>query len=252
MAGTVLRRGWIALAGAVGGLYASALFLPGMEWLGAWPCKLACGVLMALIAFGGGKGLLRGTVMFFGASFLLAGLVLGAELMGSGVLTADNGVLYSDFDLRLMLVVFVLCYFLLSLFFRNLGRHGPSQTRRAEVSICGRRINFTALIDTGNTLSEPGTNRPVMVVEHQLVSRLLPVEVDPCRPVEGADLLHRAGVKGCQLLPYRTVGVECGLLLAVRAEQVRLDGKAQGAMMIALSPGAVSDGGNYHGLIGGV
>ena len=39
---------------------------------------------------------------------LRAGLVLGAELLGSGPLTTANGVLYSRFDLRLLLVLFVI------------------------------------------------------------------------------------------------------------------------------------------------
>lgn len=252
MAGVVLRRGLMALAAALGALYASVLFLPGGGWLAAWPCKLAVGVLMAVIAYGTGRQLLRATLMFFGASAALAGLVLAAELLGSGPLTLANGVFYSRFDLRLLLVLFVLCYFILSLCFRRIGRHRGGELVRLDVRLMGRSVRLTALRDTGNTLTDPATNRPVIVVDYQAVKAFLPGEADPSQPVESVRRLAEMGVKGCRLLPFQAVGTELGLLLALKADSVSADGKALGALLIALSPGPVSDGGGYQGLIGGI
>ena len=90
MAGAVLMRWRIGLGAAAGALYAVLVFLPGMGWLAHWVCKLAAGVLMALIAFGGEQYLLRVVVLFFGASAALAGAVLGLELLGSVSLTLDH------------------------------------------------------------------------------------------------------------------------------------------------------------------
>ena len=212
MSGAVLRRGRMGLAAALGALYACLVFLPGLGWLSAWPCRAGAGVLMVVTAYGGGRQLLRSSVMFFGASAGLAGLVLGAELLGSGPLTTANGVLYSRFDLRLLLVLFVLCYFILSLFFRRVGRHGGGEPVRAA----------------------------------------LPVEADPSRPVDSVKRLSAMGVKGARLLPFRSVGTELGLLLAVRSDGVTADGAELGPLLIALSPGPVSDGGGYQSLIGGI
>ena len=236
LAGTILRRGWMALGAAVGALYACVLFLPGCQWLSAWPCRIAVGVAMAVAAYGTGRQLLRGTLLFFAASAALAGLVLAAELLGSGPLTMPNGVYYSRFDLRLLLVRFVLCYFILSVFFRRLGRHSGGELVR----------------DTGNTLTDPATNRPVVVADYSAVKPCLPQQADPNRPVESIRQLHTAGVKGCRLLPFRAVGTEMGLLLAVRADSVSADGRSLGPLLVALSPGPVSDGGGYQGLIGGL
>ncbi len=252
MAGTVLRRGFFALAAAAGALYSALLFLPGLEWLCAWPCKAAAGVLMAVIAYGTGRRLLRGAAMFFGASAMLAGLVLGAETLGGGPLTMRNGVFWSKFDLRLLLVLFVLCYFILSLFFRRVGRHGGGELVRLDVYLSGRVLRLTALRDTGNTLTDPVDDRPVVVAEYDALRPCLPAQADPSRPVESVKRLNELGVKGCRLLPYRAVGTAAGLLLAVRAEGVTADGDELGPLLIALSPGPVSDGGGYQCLIGGM
>ena len=53
-----------------------------------------------------------------------------------------------------------------------------------------------------------------------------------------------------RLLPYRAVGVACGLLLAVRVDSLWVDGRDRGSVLVALSPTPVSDGGGYGALIG--
>ena len=58
LAGIPLRRGRYLLAGLLGGAYAVAVFLPGLEFLAETPVKLVVGVLLALIAYGGEERLL--------------------------------------------------------------------------------------------------------------------------------------------------------------------------------------------------
>ena len=53
-----------------------------------------------------------------------------------------------------------------------------------------------------------------------------------------------------RLLPYRCVGVECGLLLALRVDEARLGEQDVGPLLVALSPTPVSDGGGYRALVG--
>ena len=110
MSGAVLHRGRIAGGAALGAGYAVAVFLPGFGWLAVWPCKLASGVLMVLAAYGSGRGLLRTGVLFFAASAALAGGILAVELLGGTSLTVANGVFYSHVDLRLLLLLFILCW----------------------------------------------------------------------------------------------------------------------------------------------
>lgn len=251
MAGAVLRRGRLALGAAAGAVYACLVFLPGLGWLSAWPCRVLSGAGMAAAAYGPGRQLFRAAVMFFGASAALAGLVLAAELLGSGPLTVENGVFYTRFDLRLLLVLFVLCYFVLSFFFRGVGRHGGGELVRLEVRLFGRKLPLTALRDTGHTLTDPATNRPVVVADYGALKAYLPSAADPAQPVDSAKRLNEIGVKGVRLLPFRAVGTEMGLLLAVRSEGVTADGRELGPLLIALSPGPVSDGGGYQCLIGG-
>lgn len=252
MAGVVLRRWRIGLSAAVGACYAVLLFLPGMAWLGLWPCKILSGIVMPLIAYGGERSLLRVTVLFFGASAALAGLVMAVEMLGGAGLTLENGVLYSVFDLRLLLLLLVVCYFAMSLFFRRIGLHSGRELIAIEIVIGEKTVPLTALIDTGHSLTDPATNRPIVVVEACCFKDVLPADIDLNDPIEGLKCLRRSGIKGVQLVPYRAVGVECGMLVALRACSVIAAGKSLGNLLVAMSPTPVDDGGGYQALIGGI
>ena len=252
MSGAVLMRWRIGLGAAAGALYAVLVFLPGLEWLAFWLCKMACGVLMALIAYGGERYLLRVTVFFFGASAALAGAVLGLEMLGSVSLTLEQGVFYSKLDIRLLLLLFVACYFVLSLFFRRTGRYSGRELVRLEVTLDRGTVSLTALVDTGHSLTDTATNRPVVVAEAQALSGLLPAWADAAQPIRSVERCHASGSRQARLIPYRAVGVECGMLLALRTQGVRVGEKSLGPLLMALSPTPVDDGGTYHALIGGI
>lgn len=252
VAGAVLRRLRIALGAVAGAVYAVLLFLPGLEWLSLWPCKILCGILMPLIAYGGERNLIRVTALFFAASAGLAGLVMAVELLGGTALSLENGVLYSSFDLRLLLLLFVLCYFVMSLFFRRAGRHSSRELVQMEIELLEQSISLTALLDSGHTLTDPATNRPVIVADAHCLAHLLPIKIDPTQPVEGIKRCRMAGLTGARLVPYRAVGIDCGMLLALQAKSVRMGNRQLGSLLIALSPNPVDDGGGYQALIGGV
>ena len=252
MAGTALVRPRIGLGAAAGALYAALVFLPGLEWLALWPCKLAAGALMALISYGGERYLLRVTVLFFGASAALAGAVLGLELLGGAPLTLENGVLYSLIDLRLLLLLCVVCYFVLSLFFRRTGGRTACDRVRLDIALEGGSVTLTALVDTGHSLVDPVDNRPVVVVDAQTLAGLLPAWADPADPIGSVERCHTAGSRQARLVHYRAVGVTCGMLLALRALSVAADGKPLGRLLVALSPTLLDGGGGYQALLGGI
>ena len=126
----------------------------------------------------------------------------------------------------------------------------------AVLTLEGRRVALTALVDTGNTLTDPATGRPVLVAEADSLEELLPPGLRP----GPAELRDPAGVLErledgpwrlrFRLLPYRAVGVERGLLLALRMDRVQVGEEDRGPMLAALSPTPVSDGGAYRVLVG--
>ena len=256
LAGEPLSRLRFALGAALGGGYAVAIFLPGLGFLEHPLCRLAAAALMVLAAFGGSRRLGRQTAIFFALSCAFAGGVLAVSLLGGQGLSLNRGVVYSGMDLKIVLLSAAGCYAALSLLLQKVVKHTSftGELKQVRLELGERAVELTALTDTGNTLTDPVTGRGVMVAEGARLGPLFPPEGRPDSqalrdPAGALERLTGAGGR-FRLLPYRSVGVDRGLLLAVRVDRAVVDGADRGAMVVALSPNPVSDGGGYTALLG--
>ena len=135
----------------------------------------------------------------------LRGVILALQLLGQGGLSLENGVVFTGFDARLLLVSAVLCCAGLSLVFGRTARHGGTRRDLASVQLTlgERSVQLTALVDTGNTLTDRPTAGRSLVAEGRALAPLLPPGADPADPVGSMERLGRCGLR---LLPYRAVG----------------------------------------------
>lgn len=236
IAGAVLRRGRLALAAGLGSVYAAVCVLAPPVW--AHPLiRISVGVGMVLMGYGHCRKLFRLMVLFFALSAALGGGLYALELLGITV----------TLDIHYILLFAAGAYFLLSLAGRKLARHGPGELRQVDISLGEHQVRLTALVDSGNTLTDPMTGAGVVVAQGERLAPLLPPEADYRRPCQSFPALRDP--RRFRLLPYRAVGVEGGLLLAVKADGVRVDGRELGQRLVALSPTPVSDGGGFDALL---
>ena len=249
LAGEVICRPRLALGAAVGALYASAVFFPGMGFLTHPLCKLSAAIVMLLAGLGGSRRLLRVTLVFLGLSCAFGGGIFAIGLLGGRGLTLRNGILYSAMDLKIILLSAAVCYVALTLVFSRTAKHSRRELIPAVLSLGEKRVALTALVDTGNTLADP-----VMVAEGAKLGPLLPEEVGELAlkdPVGTMERLSKSETgKRFRLLPYQAVGVECGMLLALRLDRAQVGTVDYGGILVALSPNQLSDGGGYSALIG--
>lgn len=236
--GSPLVRWRIALAAALGGCYSVLCVITRLPILSHPVFKLAVAVLLVLLAYGHCRGLLRCILIFLALSAAFGGGLYALELMLERplILSVPTILLFS-----------AAAYGVLSLVGRKLARHGPAQLRKVTVSLNGRSATLTALVDTGNTLTDPMTGRGVPVAEGNALAALLPPQADLRCPARCFPNLPDPA--RFRLLPYRSVGVDAGLLLAVRADILEVDGKQFHDRLIALSPTPVSDTGSYQALL---
>ena len=258
LAGEQLHRPRMALGAAFGGAYAAAAVLPGMEFLLQPVFKVGSAVLMVVVGLGASRRLLRQAVIFFALACAFGGGVLAVSLFGGTGLSLGGGLVYSGMDIKIVLLSAAGCYVVLTLALNRMGRHtaAAGELVRARLRLVDREVSFTVLVDTGNTLTDPVSGRPVMVADADAVATLFPQGEGPGReeltaPAQALGRLNKGRLRGrFRLLPYRAVGVECGLLLTVRLDNVRLGEQDRGPMLVALSPTPVSDGGSYRALVG--
>lgn len=249
-----LPAGWRRLLAAslLGGLYGTLCALPGLGSAAAFPFQLAAAAGLVRLVFGRRGAFLRQLLLFFMLSCAMAGALVAAGrlLDGRGSLAALAGL-----NWRVFFLAGGLCFVILSVVFRGGARHAAAgQLRPCTVERRGRRASFSALLDTGHTLTDGLTGRGVLTVYWEALTPLWTPEereILARLPQDGpVKCLERLG-GGFRLLPYQAVGVSGGLLLCFRAGSVRLGKRSLGAVTVALSPTAVSDGGGYAALWGG-
>ena len=250
LSGFSVRQLRLALAAALGGVFAAGSFVWAFlrtPLMG--PVMLAC---VLLTAYGTGRGLVRLGGMFLLVSLALAGLVQLVALVFDQGLIVLNRRAYYPVSAPALLITAGVGYLAAQTVLRRCIRHG-GELARVTVRTPMGQVQFTALRDTGNTLLDPLTGRPVLIVDWQAVKPVLPM-LDRqllATPTEAfAVLSAQMPALGWRLLPYRVVGGS-GLLLGFRAQTVQVDGKSVPHMTVALSPTPVSDGGGYMGLLGG-
>lgn len=232
--GLVLHRGRYLLAALLGALYAVLTLLPGLAFLGGALGKLAAAALMAAIAYGGQARFLRCAAVFLAVSAAFGGALWALSLAGGR----------PRFDARVLLLSFALCYAGMQLLFRSRARLPDRPRVEVRVSLGGRESRFMALLDTGNSLSDPATGREVMLAAPHALAPLFP---GADLRLDAAALVSLPALAGrFRLIPYRAVGGH-GLLAAFRPDAVTVGGKARDGLLVAVSPEAQGDG--FEGIV---
>lgn len=218
------------LAASIGGVYAGVCLLPGCAFLSGAFWRIVSLIAMAILAFGWNRQTLELGAIFAFLSLALGGMVV---LLGRGGITS---VLLSA------LLLAMLCF----VGFQK-GR-GKREYVSVEILHKEKRVCMTALCDTGNTLRDPVSGLPVLVVDATAAYRLLGLEESALRqPIE---TISRGIYPGLRLIPYSAVGQTAGMLLGLRVDQLRFNGICV-EQIVAFAPQRIGRGEVYEALAGG-
>lgn len=220
--------GRAALAAGVGGVYACICLLPGFAFLGNLLWRLVSLAVLALVAFGYRQSALRRGIVFVFLCMALGGMASGMRGTGIWSLVASAGGL------------FLICRFGLQ------GRICGKELLPVELSYHEKKVRLLALRDTGNALRDPVTGAPVLVIGAEAANRLTGLTVQQMKePIESIGVLP-----GLRLIPYRAVGNDGGMLLALKIPKVKI-GTWQGSSLVAFAPEGLHPGEEYQALTGG-
>jgi stage II sporulation protein GA (sporulation sigma-E factor processing peptidase) len=229
-----VRRMRFLLAAATGAAYAVVTALPhAPEFIGSMPVRIAFGVLLALIAFGGERNFGRLTIILFALSACFAGASL---LVGS-------------VSFKSVLLTVAAAYAVITCVFRftdsRKARASP-RTVTLKISLNGSQCAVTVLNDSGNGLRDPkdGTIMPILnygAVKSLFSANTRRILESVLSPAEKFYALAAAPPR-FRLIPYNAVGVSGGLLLAAKADGI----SGAESLWFAISPNEINA---YGGII---
>ena len=216
-----------ALGAAIGAAYGGVCLIPGFSFLGNTLWRTISLTFIGFVSFGFRRNAIRRCVLFYLLSMALGGVALG---FGAGNVWTLIGSAAA---------VALLCFY----GFRSyLGKHFLP----VELTYGEQKISLTALQDTGNSLRDPLTGQPVLIIGPDAANKLTGLTKDQIRdPAKAMTVLP-----GLRLVPYRAVGKQNGMLLALRMENVKI-GAFRGSHLVAFAPEGLGENGEYQALTGG-
>lgn len=254
LAGITINRLRLLSAALAGGGYTllAALF-PFLAYL---PIRLLSGLGVCAIAFAGRGLFLRLCALYFLVTAAFAGVATALSAVSGRRILLGAGY-YMAIPFRVLLLVLAVSYAVSGIVLRGDALHGMlrREIETLQISFQTRQLEVRVLHDTGNTLTEPVSGRPAIVLNTACAARLLGVQqtilhgLTADNAAETFASLPVELARSFGVLPYHAVGTQCGLLLYFRPDNVRrADGTAL-RCVLAISPEPLGQG-KYDGLIG--
>ncbi|WP_256257937.1 sigma-E processing peptidase SpoIIGA [Neomoorella thermoacetica] len=268
--GQLPASSWRLLAGAtVGAAYSLALLFPGQELALTMVVKVLFSLVMILAAFYplSWRRFFQAVVYFYLVAFAMGGAMLGGiylsgggkslQLMGGAMMAAPG--LHYTWLLVALAAAMVLVRWGAGWLKKNIWQ----QMLRLPVVITfgGRHLAVKALVDTGNSLREPLSQRPVIIVEYSALKEIMPREIIKAYDSQGGfdldslvnSLAATPWATRLRLIPYHSLGQERGMLLGLRPDEVVIV-TGQGMIkvkevLIGLYRERLSPEGNYRALL---
>ncbi len=221
--GVKIKRRRMVAASLLGALGSLTIFLP---FLGFWPMlgtrlSLSGAMMLVALPWRGFLSLFKSWFIFFAVNFFFAGVMLAVWMVfaPSGMLYY-NGVVYFGVNPLTLLLCTAAAYLLLSLAGR-LSSGGRLRTLRcrAVLKLGGRSCAMEALLDTGNSLSEPFSGLPVIVCRLEAVRLLLGFELHGALARGSLEEAARLAGNRVRMVPYAGLGYE-GALPALRGDEL--------------------------------
>ena len=206
-------------ASFVGAAFSLYIFLPPTGMITETVFRLVISSLIILLAFGFDsiKSFLRRIAVFFAASFLYAGGMMGIwTIFKPNNLAINNGVVYVDISPPVLIIATLVSYAMLSLMrFFSLKQAYSGKRCKLKITYNEKSIVLTALVDTGHSLIDVLTERDVIIIERKLAMQLTEI-LPTINKINNVEL-----PRGFRLIPYSVVGGH-GLLPAFIPDRVEL------------------------------
>ena len=200
------NRWRIALGALLSGFSALLIFIENLGIIMTL-LKILTAILTVIITFGCKpmKALLKNTFFLFAITFIFGGFLLAVYMFfDKDVLIYSNGIVYFDISMTYLVVCSVISYFIITLVTKITDKKAPkSKEYVVTIENKGISVTCTALMDTGNNLSEPFSGYPVVIVDKSIFNKLFCEEK-------------------IRLIPISTVGEEM-LIRSFRPEKITIE-----------------------------
>jgi len=257
-------------AGAVvGALYVVFIILqPDIKVYYTTAAKILLSIFIVAVTFSPRKLLpfIKTLAIFYISTFIFAGAALAFLFFNQQGGFVRNGIVYVFGQSQWSLMVFSLLTvgIIIKIFWEVIQSKITREKTLIPVKIAfdNRVIDLPALIDTGNSLKDPLTNMPVMVVEFKALEQLLPQEIksifENSRENDlncvTAIISNSKWFSRFRLIPFSSLGKENGMLIGFKPDFIEIGEEEEKRdiknVIVGIYNRSLSRDDNYKALLG--
>lgn len=213
------------LASLAGGLFSLMILIPKMNYIVNISSKLLASLVIIISAFGIKTGLkytLKLVAWFYAMNFIFAGVMLSLRYAFSlSFMKFSNSYFYIDFSL-LSLVIFTALSYAVICAVRYITDKSTVSNGIYKIIIKnnGKVISIDGIADTGNSLVDSFTGRPVIVCGKNELEKIIEIPEFSMISEDYSNYYEYAGkLKHFKIIPYSTIG-ESGIIPVFSPDEI--------------------------------
>ena len=195
--------------------------------------------------------------VFGGAAFALIYIVKPQDIL------MKNGLFLGTYPLKNVVLAGIVGFISITTTFKIVKNKITKKDIYKEIKIemDGKQIQLNAMLDTGNMLKDPITEKPVIVVEKIILYEVLPKELlDNIENILGGDLknisedIRDKYIKKIKFIPFSSLGRQNGMLVGIKPDFIEIveEQKIQkrNDIIIGIYEKSLTKDGRYRALMG--
>lgn len=221
------------LSSLLGSIYAIIVYLNILSIYTNLLAKITLSVVMAYIAFAppNVKQLLKQILIFYLVSFIFGGCTFALiYFLKPENVEMKNGVFVGMYPIRVGLIAGVIAFIITQIAFKINKSKLNNKNTFIEIELYNKNkmTKARALLDSGNMLKEPISQKPVIVVEKTTLSKIIPEEVlDYIEKIVGGDDQEKNEMQEylskIRMVPFMSLGKENGMLIGIRLDKIKIN-----------------------------
>lgn len=256
----------LLLASLLGAIYSVISYMSILEIYSNIILKIILSVVIVYVAFNPQtmKKMWKDILIFYLTSFVFGGAAFALiYIVKPQDILMKNGLFLGTYPLKTIILGAIVAFIIIITAFTIVRTKISKKDMfcKVEIQINGKKIETTAMLDTGNLLKEPITNTPVIVVEHTLLYDCIPKEIlNHLDELLGGEFdnisekIKEEYMTKLKFIPFSSLGKQNGMLLGMKAESVKIkDGEREEEkdnVIVGIYNKSLTKRGEYRALLG--
>lgn len=263
---TKIKHIRLILAGLIGAIYTILTYIITIEIYSNFFFKVLLSIVMVYLAYNpqNMKNMWKELLLFYLVSFIFGGAAFALiYVIKPQDIFMKNGLFLGTYPLKTVVLSAIVSFVIIIVTFKIVKNKISKKDifKKINIVIDNKQVDSKAMLDTGNMLKDPITGKSVIVVEKNLLYKILPNELlDNTDKILGGDLekipeeIKEKYIKKLRFIPFSSLGRQNGMLIGIKPTYVEIFDEQEISkkedVIVGIYDKSLTKDGKYQALIG--